>query len=337
MTFALFTPLFSKVDQATSNFVNDISANAIATATPVIVVGLTLSFIVMGVLIMIGTLQTPISEFLKRSILIGVVCAIALGGGLYQTQLAGAITTLPDDLSKSLITSPTDDTTAATLIDVAAGKGFDKAGEAFDKAGFLVENGFQYATYGLIILIATAILVSIGGAFLLLAKVALALLVGLGPLFIIALLWRPTARFTELWIAQVVNYILLVVLIASIFGLMMSLFSSFMSNMHFDGKQNVAYNIGGAVILSTAMIILLLQLPHIAASLAGGVGIGFYHEARQAAGMGRGAYRGGKAIINNAATRAAARNIMAAGGGVNWGNKSGGKSVAGLYKGKKAA
>lgn len=328
MAFAIFTPLFAKVDLATATYVNDISTNAIATATPIIVAGLTLSFIATGLLIIIGVIERPITEFLRRSLMICVVCSIALAGGLYQSQLASAITTLPDDLSKSLITSPADDATAATMIDVAAEKGFDRAGEAFDKAGFLVENGIQYSFYGAIILIATAIMVAIGGAFLLLAKVALALLTGLGPLFIIALLWKTTARFFELWLAQVMNYVILVVLISAVFGLLMSLFGAFMGNIKYDTIQNVFYNIGGAVILSTAMIIILLQLPHIASGLAGGAGLGMYHEVRQAIGMGRGA-----AAVMKAEYRAE-RAIV---GGVSRAAKSAGKAVSGFYKGKKAA
>ncbi|WP_236839875.1 type IV secretion system protein, partial [Bartonella quintana] len=101
------------------------------------------------------------------------------------------------------------------LIDKVAEKGFDRASEAFEESAFLNADGLLFGLFGILILLATSFLVAIGGAFILLAKIALILLAGLGPFFIIALLWQPTYRFFEQWIGQVLSYTILIVLLAT--------------------------------------------------------------------------------------------------------------------------
>ena len=331
MAFTLFTPLFNKIDTTTATFVSDISSNAIAAITPVITVGLTLGFIAFALLIIRGAVDMPVMEFLGRSVRIGIITAIALAGGLYQTQIAGAIQSSPDDLAQALISSPTSGASASSLIDNAADKGFSKAQEAFEKAGIFGDNGIAYAVYGFIIMAATGVLVAIGGAFVLIAKIALAILAGLGPLFILALLWQPTARFFEMWAGHVLNYGLLIVLFSTVFGLMMSIFTSYMQDLQFDGAMNLGYAIGGAVILAVAMVLILLQVPAIASGLAGGVGLGYIHELRAMRGMGATAGRmGGRAA-------GAAYRYSGARSATNWAaskTAAGARSAVGYFKGR---
>lgn len=332
--FKLFGPLFDKVDTATSSFVSEISSNAIATVTPFVTAGLTVSFIAYAILIIRGAVEMPVMDFLGRSIRIGLIVGVALAGGLYQSDIAEVITSLPNDLAVSLISDPTHGASAANLIDKAAEKGFTAAGEAFKKAGFFEDNGLVYALFALIILLATAILVAIGGAFVLLSKVALALLAGLGPLFILGMLWQPTVRFFELWLAQTINYGLLVVLFSAIFGFMISIYTNFVSDIQFGEGINFAYSLGGALILSVAMIMILLQLPSIASGLAGGVGMGYMHEARSmrggAAAAGRGA-RAASSAAKSAASRAAPHVSSAASA-----TASGAKKAYSYFKGRAA-
>jgi hypothetical protein len=123
------------------------------------------------------------------------------------------------------------------------------------------------------------------GAFILLAKIALAILAGFGPLFILALLFKSTSRFFEAWCGQVLSYGLLVVLISAVFGVMMQMFTGFMDSMKVDESQNLFWNVGGCGCLALACVVIVIQIPSIAASLANGVGIGLWHELRIAAGM----------------------------------------------------
>ncbi len=332
MAFTLFAPLFEKVDTATQAFVSDISANAIATITPFVTLGLTLGFIAYAILIIRGAVDMPILDFLARSLRIGIVVSVALAGGLYQSQIASAIIELPNSLAVALITDPTEGAGAASIIDVAAGKGFDAAGRAFKQSSFFSTDGLIYGIFGIMIILATAVIVAIGGAFILLAKLALALLAGIGPLFIVALLWQPTSRFFEMWVGQVLNYVLLVVLFSAVFGLMMSIYGGYVEGVKFESGVNVAYTLGGAFILSGAMVMILMQLPGIAGALAGGVGLSYLHELRA---MRSGASSAGRAIYGRGAK--GADGSRGAATGMAPAAMRGAQKAYGYFKGSKAA
>jgi type IV secretion system protein VirB6 len=135
MAFKVFSQLYDKIDTTTATFVHDISTRCIVEITPVVTVGLTLSFIAYGLLIVRGAVGMPVSEFFGKAFRIAIIVNIALAGGLYQSDIAALIRTLPDDLATALIVKPSQGTTAASLIDEAAGVGFDFVGMAFNKAG----------------------------------------------------------------------------------------------------------------------------------------------------------------------------------------------------------
>ncbi|WP_455465983.1 type IV secretion system protein [Bartonella sp. B39] len=276
MDFKMFTQLFNAIDIATKTYVTDTSSKAIVAITPIVSIGLTIAFMVYGWLIIRGAIDMPISGFLSRCLRISIIVSIALTAGLYQNKIANLITEMPNQLIDTLIQNPQirNSNQFAGFIDNVARVGFKYASDAFEEAAFLDADGLLYGLFGILILLATSFLVAISGAFILLAKVVLILLVGLGPLFIIALLWQPTYRFFEQWIAQILGYIIFIVLIVTIFSLMMSIFESYMSELKFDGRQNVGYALGGALILSIISIVLLFKLSSAASALAKGITFG---------------------------------------------------------------
>ncbi|MBN9047724.1 MAG: type IV secretion system protein [Rhizobiales bacterium] len=320
--FHLFDQLFLSIDNATTSFVSTISSNVIATAMPVITAGLTLAFIFYGLLVARGVVDDSLRDFFFKCFKIGLIVSIASAGGLYQSQIASAIQKTPDEFATALLpasanASQAQGSAAASIVDNAARAGFAKAQEAWSKASiFHPGSAFAFVMFGTICVLATAALTGIGGAFILLAKVALALLAGLGPLFILALLFKATTRFFEAWCGQVLTYGLLVLLVSSVFGLMMHIFTGYVDGMAFDGVKNVAMQLGGCVILSLACIIIVIQLPTIAGSLANGVGIGLWHELRVAAGIG------------SKSAKAAGAGVRA-GAAVGKAAYSGGKAAAG--------
>lgn len=288
MAFQIFQPLFHKVDTITATFVHDISTRCVTEITPVVTVGLTVSFIAYGLLIMRGTVGMPVSEFLWKAFRVAIIVNIALAGGLYQSEIAGLIRTLPDDLATALIINPSQGVTAVSLIDEAMGAGLKCAGEAFNMAGLFSFEGLTYCLIGIIIFFMTVILTSVGASFLLMAKIVLSILAGLGPLFIVALVFPATERFFNLWLGQVINYILLVVLYAAVFGFMITMFKDYMAGIKMDGGNNIAWTVGGVAGLSFSMLIILRQLPSIASSLAGGAALSFERGRRLDNAMGQG-------------------------------------------------
>ena len=278
--FRLFTPLFAELDRISTVFSRDVSSRVIVAITPVLAAGLTVWFIVWGILVMRGAVEQPVREFLGKVIRTALVVSVALGAGLYQRDVAEVIRTVPDDLAAAVAggeanvrfgAGPSDTgSVQAALIDRAAGQGLSKAEEAFEKGGLMTQQGIAFYTFGVLMLLATVIMVGVGGALILVAKVMLALLAGLGPLFIAALLFDATRRFFDRWIAMIATYGLVVVLFAAVFTFMLAIFANYMSGVALDGSMNVAYGIGGALILTIVSVAILKELHHLAVGLGGG-------------------------------------------------------------------
>lgn len=336
--FNFFNPIFAKFDSLTASFATDVSSKLIITLTPVLMAGLTVGFIVYSLAIIRGAIDTPLNDFIWRCFKIGVIVSIASTGGMYQSEIADAIMHTPDALAAALVTEPASTSTAGNILDIAAEKGFDVAAKAFDQASFFSGDGLTYMAFGVLAILASVALAGIGGAFLILAKVAIAILVALGPLFIFALLWQSTHRFFELWTAQILNYGLLIVLCSAVFMLLMKMFGDYMEGIEFDGVTNIVYALGGACMISVASVLLLLQMPSIASGLAGGTGLSYMWELRMLrSGVGSGlrspavAYRGARATAQGAAQSAqsAVHGVRSAGVGI--------RRFAGYARGKFAA
>jgi len=293
--FRLFTPLFAELDNVTLSFARDVSSRIIVALTPVLSLGLTVWFIVWGILVMRGAVQEPVREFLGKVIRTALIVSVALGAGMYQTSVADLVRTVPDDLAAavagaevtgllgtdSVIGISGSGSGEAALMDRAAGQGLAKAQDAFEKGGIMTQQGIAFYTFGVLMLLATVFMVGVGGAMILVAKIILSLLAALGPLFIAALLFEGTRRFFDRWVAMVAAYGLIVVLFACVFTFMLAIFGNYMSGVSLDGNMNVSYGIGGALVLTIVSLAILKEVHHLATGLGGG----YAHKIRIFGGM----------------------------------------------------
>ncbi len=284
MHFTLFTDFFQKIDGATAHFVTEISARSISTVAPFVGIGLTLMFISFALLIMRGAVDMPLMEFLGKALRIGIITSIALSGGIYQSEIAEVLNKLPDDLAQSLIMDKrAQPNGAAGLMDNAFLHTFSLAADALKSAATIkIGVALGYLAVGICIVLTGGILFGVGIALLVAIKVIMAILAGLGPIFIIALLFRPTERLFEAWTAQLMNYTFLMVIFSATFGFLMDIYGSFMSQIKLDGIANIAYCLGASVSLAIVTLVLLFQLPSLASSLAGGLSLSFRREGRSA-------------------------------------------------------
>lgn len=322
MAFTLFTPIFEKFDTATAEYVTNISTKLIATITPIISLGLTVGFLVYGMAVIRGLIDNPVHDVIGRMFKIGIIVSIATAGGLYQSEIAGVILATPDELATALVDGDGSRASAGGILDDTATYAFDLAAEKWEKAGLFSKQGLMYVAYSLLILLSASLLVAVGGAFIIMAKVALALIVALGPLFIFMLMWQATHRFFEAWVSQALNYGLLIVLVSILFLFLMGIYGNYMSDITADNAGlSAIYTLAGAIIISLIAIIILLQLPSMAGALSNGVGLGFIWElalvAKGVGGFGKrgadGKLTGAKGVLGAArvGTRAAIKTTVA--------------------------
>ena len=133
-----------------------------------------------------------------------------------------------------------------------------------------------------------ALAAALGFGVVLVAKLALALLVTLGPIFIACALFDATRRFFFGWLSQAVNYLVLFALIIVIFQLVLSLVRD-----QWGAIQGADPMIGGLIFIALCLLgaIFFLQTPAIAAGIAGGASAGLADFANAAALGGSGSGR----------------------------------------------
>lgn len=264
--FQIFQPAYQFVDDKLNVFLNERASSVMAEVAGPLRAALVLYVLLYGFAILRGSIAEPVMDFAVRSLKLAFVYMLATTVA-YSTYVTDPLFhILPDTLARAI-----------------SGGGVPDVGSAFDqffaRAAYLAEKIAAEASpidFGPWILAAIVYLVgalaaAVGFGVVMIAKVALALLVALGPIFIACALFDATRRFFFGWLAQAVNYLVLFALIVTVFQLILSLVAQQWGQI--DGQDPMA---GGLLFIALCLLgaIFFLQTPAIAAGIAGGASAG---------------------------------------------------------------
>jgi type IV secretion system protein VirB6 len=212
-----------------STWLNGLLSTYIATNTarvasllePAIVAFATLYVMIWGYLLITGKIEEPFVTGVKRIVTLAVVLGAALDLWLYNGLIVDTFFNAPGALAAGIIGA----FDSVGIIDNIIFTGGDAASLLLQKGG-LFEGDLSYYIAGFAVYLIVG-LTAIYAMFLLaLSKIALCILLALGPLFIAFLLFETTKRFFEAWIAQMANYAFVTILTVLVAALMMSLVTS---------------------------------------------------------------------------------------------------------------
>lgn len=278
MSVALFTGLGSSINSFLNVFVTTVSSNIATAITPIVITGITIWTMLYGYAVMRHEVSEPLGVFAKNLIKFGLIMGFALGSGIYQSEIIGSVNAFQDGLV-SLVTQPTSITSVAgdniyQVLDGLLEKGSDLAlviiGAGMSK---LPMGGYLDLLAGVLVFAANTVLLLVCGGFVVITKVAMAFVLGVGPMFIACLAFPPVAKFFDAWVGAVLNYVFLVVILAFAIGLSISVSDAYMQNMLTSAQASATNPLIDAfslIALYGTLLILIYQAPHIAAGLAGG-------------------------------------------------------------------
>lgn len=278
----LFRFIGETIENAIEHFVTPAIDNIIGVVGPTTLIGVTLYIAILGALVIAGYLSNPFWDVVKTCVKIAFIGAIALSASNYLTWVVGSVDGIQTGLAGALNTlgGPPPDSIYQSL-DNALGKAFDMVGKCFkhaDEAGFMefgTALGWMFS--GVSIAAGGVGFTLLGGAIIVMAKVALTALFALGPLFIACLMWPATARFFDSWFAQVMNYVFTIVFASLFVSFALAVFDHFISgqNVAIADSGNGVYSPAFAAlqILTLAGILtyLILKSSDLAAGVAGGI------------------------------------------------------------------
>jgi type IV secretion system protein VirB6 len=199
-----------------AGYIGDNTARIAGTLEPAIVTLGVIYVMVWGYLELTGQIEEPFIGGVKRIITLAVILGCALQLWLYNTVIVDTFFNAPAQLGAVVVGAfnPVD------IVDQIIFEGGDAANLLIQKGGILDGNFAYYlAGFGVYLIVGLTAIYTI---FLLaLSRIALSVLLALGPLFIALLLFDSTKRFFEAWLAQLANYAFITILTVLIAALML--------------------------------------------------------------------------------------------------------------------
>lgn len=253
-------------------------AHATAEVWPFVTAAMTISLMWYGWLIASGAIQTPVLTALKRVVNIVIIVSIVGAGGLYQTEIVGALLKLPAELTSALSEKASD---PAKFFDDTASKGVTIGTKITNRAPNSLTSPVQAMAFVIVahvVALVSAAVSALGLIVLVVAKSAMGMLSILGPLCLLALLSEYTKKYFDNWVSQVLYYGLYSAIFTSIFGIIVGMFgtlqSALLATAESDGEINLFSMLAAVGIFLITALFMVSQTRTIATAIAGSGGRG---------------------------------------------------------------
>lgn len=323
----VFTTIGNTFETAISGFAETTSAGMIGLIFPLVTIAVTLYFTITGYLFMAGRTQDSLPDLMIKGTKIWLVAMVGLNTGNF-VRYAIAIQGLEADFIGAMGGSGT----SFAVLDRLWEKSLDSISQLLTFTGRLniTSIGAIFLALIIILIIAAcfAFLCSLACGILLLAKCALVIVLGFGPLFVCALMFPITRSWFDGWLRSALTYIFTITIATAVILIFIHVLDNQVTKLN-NTLSGLASTTNGAlddcfvatiIICITSLVsgYILRAVPQIAASLVGGVAIGAVSLAQMAGSPFSGLARNTKAAINTAgsytrAPAAAARGAVAAG------------------------
>jgi type IV secretion system protein VirB6 len=228
----------------------------------------TLYVLIWGFLHIAGRIEEPVLEGLKRIAILALVFGVGLDLWLYDTVIVETFYRAPAALAGNLVGA----TDFVTIVDTILFQGDDVATALLAKAGILHGN-FSFYLAALAVYVVIGITALYTMFLLTLSRIALSVLLAIGPLIIPLFLFQSTRRFVEAWFAQLATYAFVAVLAGLVAALMMHLIEQAASQAQAAGGGiQIAQAVRVCIAAGFTFLVMRQVLP-MAGGLASGVAL----------------------------------------------------------------
>ncbi|WP_274503449.1 type IV secretion system protein [Xanthomonas campestris] len=270
-------------------FIGDSITNAmdayVESTVPVVIEKITLSAVLLGslyysitgILMTLGRIDGPFSKLILSFGKFALIGAFALSSDTYMDFVVASGHGLEAGITEAF--SGANGATPATVyqvLDQSVGKGLDLSGELWNRASDrgATEMGMMIGEYfeAIIVAAATLIIAAPAGAMIVASKTLLELLLGIGPLFIMLLMWPTTKAFFDRWFGEVITTVLQIALVSAVLAFAMKIFVAVVSATNIDSVDaSPFFDCVRLIIITVVMLWLMYVAYQKGGALAGGM------------------------------------------------------------------
>ncbi len=222
------------------------------------------------------------SDLIIHCVKIIVLLVLATEWDTFSLFIYNMVTQLPSDIAGQIIQAASDTLGSRSQADSQVTA--NEALSTFFDRGMAVSNAVlegaswssvgQYL-YAFAIWFGTIGLTGYATMLIILAKLAVALLLAVGPIFILLLIFTNTKNLFEGWLRTLLNYAIIPIFVYALLALILALAEAPLKYMedHTGVYDQLITVIGPFLLISVISILLLSQILNISASITGGVSL----------------------------------------------------------------
>jgi type IV secretion system protein VirB6 len=263
-----FATFWNWLNGQLATYIGDNTARLAAVLEPAVVVLATIYVMAWGYLHLTGKVEEPVIAGLKRIAILALVLGVALRLWMYNTLIVDTFYHAPAQLAAAVIGS----NDPVSTIDVIWDRGGAVAGILWAKK-LSITSGAGYAIAAAIVWLLIGTLCVYAMFLIALSSIALAVLLALGPLFIVSLLFDVSRRFFSAWVAQLANYGIITILTVMIAALLLRIVDSYATQTAARGSALLTVDAVDMMLVAVLVFLILRQVMPIAAALAGGLAL----------------------------------------------------------------
>lgn len=282
-TSTFFANSLNFVDNVCRMFVGQNVVLVAQAIKPAVISFLGLYVILWGFASMRGMIKQPLFDMIERMVKLSLVLGVGIELAEYNVVITDLFVHGPDQLAELLARQPGSGKVVGGL-DVLFSKGFTVGNRFWAKAGLLSGDGGLYFV-ALAAWAMTLIVTAYAFFLIVLSKVALAILLALGPLFIVSLLFDATAAYFNSWVRQLSNYFLIPVLVVTVNVLIVTLLQRAADTAIIVIGPTQIDQVFPFLAMSLVSLLSLASVLTLASGLAGGISLSSFGAGRLALGM----------------------------------------------------
>ena len=278
MEFTLFQWIGGSVDAMLNTFVTETASNVILGFQLVVLTSVTLYITMTGYAISSGAVEQPFPTFMKQCIKIAVIAAFCMSADSYTSTVVSAMQGLESGIADIVSSNNAQATTIYQVLDKSVTSGLDVAYDMFGKAAkrefYEIGQMFWDLINGLMMGIAVILIHLPAAATIIMAKLGLSVLLGIGPIFIAALMFPITAAWFDRWFQQAMAFILEIAITMVVVTVGVSLFKALFDKVIATSADNPISSFVQIIFLALIILFALKKTSGIGAQIAGGITFG---------------------------------------------------------------